>query len=155
VLCHQAVELTGSSYHLDVCLAIGNALKGHPEVEVVLFDDMFTRRQKPQIHPALAHFATCFQAFQRLTWLDLRSGRIRSGARGPGPLCSHARSRHGQRQCREPAGGRSACPAAEHLLDLEAANSEQHRCGPVGRRGAWRVARSGSHLTTGLPLAQQ
>lgn len=67
------MELSGNSYALPVCEAIAEALKKHTgTLRNVLFDDMFTRRKIPEIHPALGKFASVLQACSHLTWLDLR-----------------------------------------------------------------------------------
>eukprot|EP00045_Choanoeca_perplexa_P007901 m.72608 g.72608 ORF g.72608 m.72608 type:complete len:573 (+) comp14273_c0_seq1:51-1769(+) len=85
----EILELTGSSYKLEWCLELAELLKSKTNLRVVLFDDMFTGRKIPEIHPALSAFARTFQTYKHLTVLDLSDNAVNpDGAICIAPLIS-------------------------------------------------------------------
>jgi Ran GTPase-activating protein (RanGAP) involved in mRNA processing and transport len=66
------IETTGNSFSKEACDALAAELAKKGEIQVVLMNDMFTRRKVPEIHPALSNFGRVFSSSTRLRVLDLR-----------------------------------------------------------------------------------
>ena len=74
-----AIELVSTCYRLSIdedsgsLQALALILEKKPSIRTALFNDMFTMRRVPEIHPSLCAFSRAFQAAEALTVLDLRS----------------------------------------------------------------------------------
>lgn len=70
----ETIELNANSYSEEVCAAIADELAKKKECALknVFFDDMFTRRQQPEVHASIERFTHMLLLQRNLTWFDLR-----------------------------------------------------------------------------------